>query len=112
LLVSLVPAMLFVGGAGTVAGAESPGRLHTTTTQAAATELFDFDFNTGACTHADPTTGRCAIPFYGSDLFSGDLAGTQQNAGGLSIDATITGYAMSVATYSGTVKGCPGLGTA
>src|SRR5262249_48949306 len=72
-----------------------------------------YDLTSAGCTHADPTTHRCAIPFYETDIFTGDLVGQQQNAGALSVTIpALVGQAVTIATYSGTVKGCPGPGTA
>src|SRR5436305_4180518 len=110
-LTSGVAAVLAIGGIASVADAQGGGGhdrlLHATGTQVAI-EVFDFDLSTGACTHQDPATGRCAIPFYGTDVDTGDLVGEEQNAGGLSVTPLFMGEAASLATFSGTVKGCPG----
>jgi hypothetical protein len=93
------------------AGEDPSNVLHASVTNAAL-EVYDLDPQTGACTHQDPTTGRCAIPFYATDNFAGDLVGQQQESGGLSVTPTFIGHEVGLATYSGTVKGCPGPGTA
>jgi hypothetical protein len=113
-LLPVIVATLVAGGVGSIAiaGAESDGPLHASTTTSAS-ELYDINLTTGACTHQDPATGRCAIPFYETDNFTGDLVGQQQESGGLSVTVpAVVGQAIGVATYSGTVKGCPGPGTA
>jgi hypothetical protein len=112
-LLPVIVAVVGTGGIGSIAaGAESEGHLHASTTHTSL-EVYDVDFGTGTCTHQDSATGRCAIPFYETDNFTGDLVGQQQNAGGLSVTIpAVVGQAMSIATYSGTVKGCPGPGTA
>ena len=60
----------------------------------------------------NPATGRCAIAFYGTNEVTGDLVGEEQNAGGLSVTPLFIGEATSLSTFAGTVKGCPGPGTA
>jgi hypothetical protein len=94
------------------AGAENDGHV----LQGAATnvvlEIHDVDPQTGACTHQDPTTGRCSIPFFEIDNLTGDIAGHQQQSGGLSVTPASVGQAVSLATFTGTVKGCPEPGTA
>jgi hypothetical protein len=95
----------------TSAGAKSDGYLHASSTNSVL-EVYDFDLQTGACTHQDPATGRCAIPFYETDNITGDLVGQQQESGGLAVTPTFIGQAVGLGTYSGTVKGCPGPGTA
>jgi len=116
-LTSGVAAVLAIGGIASVADAGGgggdghDGLLHATGTQVAI-EAYDVDLSTGACTHQDPTTARCAIPFYGTNVVTGDLVGQEQNAGGLSVTPQLIGEATSLATFSWTVKGCPGPGTA
>ena len=113
-LLPVIATVLGTGGIGSVAvaGAERDGQLRATSTSSTP-EGYDLDLSTGVCTHQDPATRRCAIPFYETDNFTGDLVGQQQNAGGLSVTVpAFIGQAMSIATYSGTVKGCPGAGTA
>jgi len=94
------------------AGGEDEGQLLHAAVTNSSLEVYDFDLQTGACTHQDPTTDRCAIPFYATDNFTGDLVGQQQESGGLSVTPTFIGQQVGLATYSGTVKGCPGPGTA
>ena len=61
----------------------------------------------------DPTSSRCLVTFVGFDRFTGTLDGTQANAGALSVDfATFVGEGVSLATFTGSVTGCPGSGTA
>jgi hypothetical protein len=65
------------------------------------------------CTHVNPDTGRCLVDFFQHDTFSGDVNGQQDNAGSLSVQpATVTGDAVSLGSFRGTVRGCPGPGTA
>jgi len=47
-------------------------------------DVHDVDPTTGACTHLNLATGRCALSFLEVDDFTGDLVGQQQSAGGLS----------------------------
>ena len=113
LLPSIIAAALVTGGIGsiTAARADSDGTLRATTTPAAPTEAYDI--TAAGCTHQDPTTKLCAIPVYETNNYTGDLVGQDQIAG--AILATVpdfVGQAVTVAIYSGTVKGCPGPGTA
>lgn len=60
----------------------------------------------------DSASGRCLVNFVGYDRFEGALQGTQVNAGSLSLDfSTGIGDAVSLATFTGTIQGCPGPGT-
>jgi hypothetical protein len=77
-------------------------------------QIFGLD-PSGTCDPANlnPVTGRCSLVFFQSDTFSSDLQGQQRNAGGLSLQlANLSGDGVSLATYTGTVHGCPGRGTA
>jgi hypothetical protein len=109
-----IAATVVAGGIGraAVAGADSDVALHASTTQVVV-EAYDIDPGTGTCTHEDSATGRCAIPLYETDNFTDDLVGQQQEAVGASVTVPqFIGQAVGIATYSGTVKGCPGPGTA
>jgi hypothetical protein len=110
----VIAATLVAGGIGRVAtaGAASDAPLHISTTTAVV-EVYDLDPNTGACTHHDPATGRCAVPIYETDNITGDLVGEEQEAVGASATSPqFIGQAVGISTYSGTVKNCPGPGTA
>jgi hypothetical protein len=114
-LLPVIATVLGAGGIGgiAVAGAESDGHLLHASTTTSGQEIYDIDLSTGACTHQDQATGRCAIPLYETDHFTGDLVGQEQETVGLSVTIpAIVGQATGIATYSGTVKGCPGPGTA
>ena len=55
----------------------------------------------------------CQIPFFGYDTFTGDVAGSQVNAGAVAVDpSTFIGPAVSLANFAGTIAGCPGPGSA
>lgn len=111
-LLPVISTVLGTGAIGSVAvaGGASADYLRATTTQSG---LEVYDLGSTGCTHQDPTTGRCALPFYETDTFTGDLVGQQQEAGGLSLTVpAFIGRAVGIGTYSGTVKGCPGPGTA
>jgi hypothetical protein len=113
-LLPVIATVLATGGIGSiaVAGAEGDGQLHASTTTT-GTEIYGLDLSTGACTHQDRATGRCAITVYETDIFTGDLVGQEQNAVALSVTIpAFIGQGVTLATYSGTVKGCPGPGTA
>src|SRR4051794_33981678 len=79
-----------------VAGSDTDGEpLHTATTQTSI-EIPDFNVQTGACAHQDPASGLCAIPFYETDNFTGDLVGQQQESGGLSVTPAFIGQAVGL----------------
>lgn len=60
----------------------------------------------------NPDNGRCQFGFVGYDRYEGAVSGDSVNVGSISIDlATFQGHANSLATFTGTVIGCPGAGT-
>ena len=61
----------------------------------------------------EAASAECLVPFVGYDQFTGAIEGAQVNAGSLSFNfATGTGWAVSLAHFTGSVRGCPGAGTA
>ena len=83
-------------------------------TTAKPTELFGLG-STGAPRPelCEAASAECLVPFLGYDQLTGAMEGTQVNAGSLSFNfATGTGWAVSLAHFTGSVRGCPGVGTA
>ncbi len=104
-LIAVVPAL--------TARAHSERALHASTVSGPV-QVFGLD-SSGACSaeNLNPATGRCSVDFFQNDTFSGDLQGQQRNAGALSIQfANDRGDGVSLGTFTGTVRGCPGGGTA
>jgi hypothetical protein len=104
LMIAVAPAI--------VAGADTEGAIHATAVSGPA-QIFGFD-SSGGCDPANlnPATGRCSLVFFQNDFLSGDLQGQERNAGSVSeLFTNLSGDAVSNATYTGTVRGCPGNGT-
>lgn len=61
----------------------------------------------------EPTTGECLVGFIGYGRMTGAFEGNAVNVGSVSVNFTTgTGWATSLAHFTGTVQGCPGTGTA
>jgi Protein of unknown function (DUF3224) len=71
-----------------------------------------FGLGPSGCTNLNPDTGRCLLDFFQQDTISGDIVGQDTDAGSLSVQLpAFTGDAVSLTTFRGTVRGCPGPGT-
>src|SRR5262245_50452501 len=94
---------------GSASGSPIGGRQLTfTSTTAEPSKLFEPDPQS-----CNPATARCLVPYAASDTVTGDVTGVTVSAGTLSIDLTTgIGDAVTIAELRGTVKGCPGEGTA
>jgi hypothetical protein len=65
------------------------------------------------CVDLNPDTGRCLLAFSQEDTYSGDMVGQDTDAGSLSLQlSTLSGDVVALATFRGTVRGCPSPGTA
>src|SRR4051812_44087464 len=82
-IIATVAGTVGIGGV-TIAGPPNDRGLRASSTQSGL-EIDDVDLGTAACTHEDPATSRCAIPFHETDTLTGDLVGQEQNADGLSV---------------------------
>ena len=61
----------------------------------------------------EASSAECLVPFIGYDQLTGAIEGAQVNAGSLSFNfANGTGWAVSLAHFTGSVRGCSGAGTA
>jgi hypothetical protein len=115
ILVTGTAMAIALGAAPAVAAASSNGgdsrpALHATSFSTPA-QLFGL--GPSGCTNLNPDTGRCLIAFFQHDTLSGDIVGQNVNAGSLSVQLpALTGDAVSLSTFRGTVRGCPGPGTA